>query len=256
MEDISLIQGIGIFIFILFAGFIDSMAGGGGLITIPTYLAAGVPAPFILGTNKCVSCCSKSLSIFRYIKNKKIDFKFILPPTIAAFIASLIGARLSSILDSKHMVYILILVIPFIFIMKYLKGRRGLVDPSKLEKTQVIIRSSIIGLMIGGYDGFFGPGTGTFLIISMMFFLHFDILKASPHAAFINYTSNVAAFITFLIKGVIMWKVVAIALPAGLIGNYLGSNQVLKENRTTVTTAFNVVLVGLLVKSIYDISMM
>lgn len=256
MEDITLIQGIGIFTFILFAGFIDSMAGGGGLITIPTYIAAGVPASLVLGTNKCVSCISKSLTIFRYVKNKKINFQFILPPTIAAFIASLIGARLSTVLESKHMVYILILVIPIIFLMKYLKGKRDLVDLSKLEKIQVIIRSTLIGLIIGGYDGFFGPGTGTFLIISMMFFLHFDILEASPHAAFINYTSNVAAFITFLIKGAILWKVVVIALPAGLIGNYLGSNQVLKENRTTVTTAFNVVLVGLLVKSIYDISMM
>lgn len=256
MEDISLAQGIGIFTFILFAGFIDSMAGGGGLITVPTYIAAGVPAPLVLGTNKCVSCISKSLSIFRYVKNGKIDFKFIAAPTLAAFSASLLGARLSTILESKHMVYILILIIPVIFIMKYLKSKRGFVDPSKLEKSQVIMRSSLIGLMIGGYDGFFGPGTGTFLIISMMFFLHFDILKASPHAAFVNYTSNVAAFITFLIKGLIMWKVVAIALPAGLIGNYLGSNQVLKENRTTVTTAFNIALVGLLVKSIYDISMM
>ena len=256
MEDITLIQGIVIFVFILFAGFIDSMAGGGGLITIPTYIATGVPAHLLLGTNKCVSCISKSLSIFRYIKRGKIDFKFILAPTLATFSSSLIGAQLSTILDSRHMVYILIFIIPIIFIMNHLKKKRELIDHSPLEKMQILFRSVLIGLVIGGYDGFFGPGTGTFLIISMMFFLHFDILDASPHAAFMNYTSNLAAFITFLIKGTIMWKIVLIALPAGLLGNYLGSTQVINGNKATVTTAFNVVLVGLLCKSIYDISTM
>ncbi|EPZ49557.1 sulfite exporter TauE/SafE [Bacteriovorax sp. BAL6_X] len=256
MEDFTLVQAVTIFILITFAGFIDSMAGGGGLITIPTYIATGVPAHLLLGTNKCVSCISKSLSIIRYIKRGKIDFKFILPPTIATFSASLIGAQLSTILESKHMVYILILIIPIIFFMNHLKKKRELVDHAPLEKIQVLFRSVLIGLVIGGYDGFFGPGTGTFLIISMMFFLHFDILDASPHAAFMNYVSNIAAFITFLIKGAIMWKIVAIALPAGLLGNYLGSNQVINGNKATVTTAFNVVLVGLLFKSIYDISTM
>lgn len=256
MEDITYIQAFTIFIFITFAGFIDSMAGGGGLITIPTYIATGVPAHLLLGTNKCVSCLSKSLSIYRYVKRGKINFKFILPPTLATFGASLIGAQLSTILSSKHMVYILIFVIPLIFFMNHLKKKRELMDHSKLEDIQILFRSVIIGLVIGGYDGFFGPGTGTFLIISMMFFLHFEILEASPHAAFMNYTSNVAAFVTFLIKGTIMWKIVAIALPAGLLGNYLGSNQVIKGNKAAVTTAFNVVLIGLLVKSIYDISAM
>ncbi len=256
MEDFTLLQAATIFCLITFAGFIDSMAGGGGLITIPTYIATGVPAHLLLGTNKCVSCISKSLSIFRYVKRGKIDFKFIVAPTIAAFSASLIGAQLSSVLDSKHMVYILIFVIPIIFLMNHLKKKKEGLDLTKLENMQVLFRSVLIGLVIGGYDGFFGPGTGTFLIISMMFFLHFDILEASPHAAFMNYTSNLAAFITFLIKGAILWKVVAIALPAGLLGNYLGSNQVIKGNKATVTTAFNAVLVGLLIKSVYDISVM
>lgn len=237
------------------AGFVDSMVGGGGLITIPTYLALGVPAELILGTNKCVSTTGGTIAIFRFIKNKAIDFKLLKFAILTGLIGSLIGATLSRFLENYIMIYILLFISPTVLYLNY-KRSKIKVDTTlsaPLSKGQLIFRTSLIGFLIGGYDGFFGPGTGIFLIFAFIYFLNFNITTASPNARIINYTSNLAAFIYFLVKGAILWKVAIIAIAGSITGNYLGSGQVLKGNTKVLTIIFNIVLISLLAKSIYDI---
>lgn len=252
--DLSLIQYLFLFIMVALAGFIDSMVGGGGLITIPTYLAIGVPAEFILGTNKCVSTTGGTMAVARFIKNKAIDFRLLKFGIIFGLVGSVAGATLSKYLANHIMIYMLLIISPIVLYLNYKRSKIAKIKQlSDLSTNQIIIRTSLIGLIIGGYDGFFGPGTGIFLIFSFIYFLHFDIVKASPNARIINYSSNFAAFIYFIFKGVILWKVAVVAILGSITGNYLGSGQVIKGNTKVVSAIFNIVLISLLAKSIYDV---
>ncbi|MBL6991447.1 MAG: TSUP family transporter [Bacteriovoracaceae bacterium] len=251
--DFTILQYATLFLFVGFAGFVDSIAGGGGLITVPTYIILGVPDHLILGTNKCVSTSGGTMAIYRYLKNGAVNLKVMIFGVIAAVVGSFFGAYLSRFLDNKKMVYLLILVVPVVLVLNYYKKKLLLKSTKDLSFKTMTRRCLAIGLIIGCYDGFFGPGTGTFLIIAMVFALHMGIVDASPNARIVNFSSNIAAFIYFLIKGLIAWKIAAVAIIASLVGNYLGSGVVLKGNHKVVTLVFELVLVVLLFKAIYDL---
>jgi len=250
LEELSLFAYLGIFILIAFSGFIDSIAGGGGLISIPTYMIFGVPAEFILGTNKTVSTSGTTIAVSRYILNGKIDWKTVGYAIIAALIGSQIGASYSHILSKETMTLILIFIVPFIFILNLkLSGNKR----QESEVSSLVLKSVLIGFFIGGYDGFFGPGTGTFLIFSFVTILHWDFGKASANARIINYASNLSAFVYFLFNGNILWEVVVIGLLGSFLGNWIGSGLVVKLSEKIVKPIFNTVLIMLLIKCIYDV---
>lgn len=257
MFELTLLEYSALFSLVAFAGFVDSVAGGGGLITIPTYLAFGVPSELILGTNKCVSTSGGSLAIYRYLKNGVINFKVMIYAIVTGLIGSSIGTQLSRHLDSKRMVYLLIVLVPFVLFLNWYKGKslkkKSNAEIEALSAKQMILRSSLIGLIIGCYDGFFGPGTGTFLIIALVFFMNMNMVEASPNARVVNFTSNITAFVIFLAKGLILWKVAMVAIVASMFGNHIGSGLVIKGNEKVVKIIFNFVLVGLLFKSILDL---
>ncbi len=147
-----------LFVLIGFAGFIDSIAGGGGLISVPTYLALGLPADLLLGTNKCVSSTGTTIAVFRYVRNRTILWKTVGYAIVAALIGSAIGASLSRFLSRESLFIILLVVIPLLFFLQ----NRHMVAADRLETltaTQIGLRSTLAGLIIGGYDGIFGPGT-------------------------------------------------------------------------------------------------
>lgn len=231
-----------------FAGFVDSIAGGGGLLTTPTYLFLGLPPQFILGTNKCVSTFGTTMAVSRFIKNKSFDYPLVVYSSVFAILGSGLGAYLSKFLNNERMVYLLLIVTPIILVLNQIKAK-----PENAAVKNIMLKSSLIGFFIGGYDGFFGPGTGTFLMFAFTLFLNMNLLKASANARIINFASNISAFFLFLYKGFIVWKLVPVAISGALIGNYFGSGYVIKGNVKLVKVVFNLVLLGLLVKSIYDL---
>ena len=162
--EFNIFQYILIFFGVALAGLIDSIAGGGGLITIPLYIAVGVPENLILGTNKTVSTIGGTISIFRYIKNKAIVVREGILGGVFSIIGAIIGAQTSNYLSSKYMVYILIVVLPAILIInKNIDFNRKNIE-TKLDIKTVIFRTALIGLTLGFYDGFFGPGYRYILI--------------------------------------------------------------------------------------------
>ncbi len=250
--EIELWQYFTIFILIGFSGFIDSIAGGGGLISVPTYLALGMPAELILGTNKCVSSTGTTFAVFRYITNRTILWKTVIYAIIAALIGSAIGASLSSYL-SKNIIFTLLLVlIPILFTLQ----ARYMRSPSKkpeLTRQQIVFRATLAGLLLGGYDGIFGPGTGTFLLLAFMIFLQMNTREASANARIVNYASNVSAFIYFLIQGRILWPVALVAIAGSICGNWLGSGLVINNADKVVVPVFRFVLTLLMLKCGYDL---
>lgn len=250
--EIELWQYFVVFLLIGFSGFIDSIAGGGGLISVPTYLALGLPAELILGTNKCVSSSGTTFAVFRYIKNGTIVWQTVSYAIVAALIGSAVGASLSSYLSRSLIFTLLLVVIPILF---YMQSRHQLVQSTKPELThrQIVFRATAAGLFIGGYDGIFGPGTGTFLLLAFMVFLHMKTREASANARIVNYASNISAFIYFLIQGHIFWPVAMVAIAGSICGNWIGSGLVLRNADKVVVPAFRFVLVLLMLKCGYDL---
>ncbi len=250
--EIELWQYGAVFILIAFAGFIDAIAGGGGLITIPTYLALGVPTPLILGTNKCVSSCGTSFAVFRYIRSGAIMWRTVTCAIIAALVGSAAGAACSSYLSRSDIFALLLAVVPLLF---YLQSRHMSIStaPAQLSTAQTLVRSTLAGLVIGAYDGIFGPGTGTFLLLAFMLFLHMDSRAASANARIVNYAANVSAFAWFLWHGLIFWPIAAVAICAAICGNWLGSGMVINNADRVVVPVYRLVLLLLLLKCGYDL---
>lgn len=250
--EIELWQYLIVFVLIGFAGFIDSIAGGGGLISVPTYLALGMPADFILGTNKCVSSTGTSFAVFRYVRSGTIIWATAIYAIVAALIGSAIGASLASYLSRSVIFALLLAVIPILF---YLQARHMQVERVKvdLSRQQVICRAVVAGFFIGGYDGIFGPGTGTFLLLAFMIFLQMTTREASANARIVNYASNVSAFIYFLIQGRIYWPVALVAIAGSICGNWLGSGMVIRSADKVVVPVFRFVLLMLMLKCAYDL---
>ncbi len=250
--EFALWQYLLLFILIGFSGFIDSIAGGGGLISVPTYLALGLPADLLLGTNKCVSSTGTTIAVFRYVRNRTILWKTVGYAIVAALIGSAIGASLSRFLSRESLFIILLVVIPLLFFLQ----SRHVVAADRLDTLtapQIALRSALAGLIIGGYDGIFGPGTGTFLLLSFMVFLRMTPRQASANARIVNYASNLAAFVFFLFNGQILWQVAGVAIAGSICGNWLGSGLVLKNADRIVVPVFRFVLFLLLIKCAYDL---
>lgn len=241
-----------IFLLIGFSGFIDAIAGGGGLISIPTYLAFGVPAHFVLGTNKMISSIGTTIAVTKYVRAQLIHWPITLSAIVTSGLGSIVGARLSAILSKEWMLYLLLVIVPLVLFLnhRYLKNHIG-VKP-KFTKG-VALLAALIGLVIGAYDGFFGPGTGSFLLLAYVWILGFNLKEASANARIINYASNVTATLTFLWVGQILWSVVLVGACGSIAGNYLGSHMVVKNADRVVKPAFNFVLTLLIFKCAYDV---
>lgn len=250
--ELELWQYTAVFILVGFSGFIDSIAGGGGLISVPTYLALGMPVELILGTNKCVSSSGTTFAVFRYIKNRTIIWQTVIYAIVAALLGSAVGASLSSYLSRSLIFTLLLVVIPTLFYLQTRHMKSQSLRP-ELSRRQVIFRAILAGFIIGGYDGIFGPGTGTFLLLAFMVFLHMGTREASANARIVNYASNISAFIYFLIQGRIFWPVAMVAIVASIFGNWIGSGLVIRNADRVVVPVFRFVLCLLMLKCGYDL---
>lgn len=240
--------------FIFLAGFIDAIAGGGGLISLPAYWSAGIPPHMALGTNKFSSCCGTVFSTARFFHARMIDVPVALLSAAMALVGSWLGASTALIVSAKFLNYLLIILIPLITAITLLRKQMGFQDNAHLLKLGYrLFLGSLAGLLIGFYDGFFGPGTGTFLILIYSALLHYDFVRANGNTKVVNLASNVAALLTFARAGQIWY---AIALPAalcGIAGNLLGSKMVILRGNKLIKQVFILALVLLLGRVLYNV---
>ncbi|MEO0234630.1 MAG: TSUP family transporter [candidate division WOR-3 bacterium] len=238
---------------IFIAGFVDSIAGGGGLISVPAYLAAGIPPHFALGTNKFSSTFGTLFATITYKKNRMIDLKVALTAGIFALLGSSLGAKTVLLIKPDFLRYILLFLIPVITIFVLIKKDFGMVDRSKsIDGRRAIFLSSLAGLTIGFYDGFFGPGTGTFLILFFSLLLKYDFRMSNGNTKVVNLSSNVAALITFIINGKVLFLIGIPAAICGIAGNLLGSKFAVQKGNRLIKIFFVLVLAILFVKIVLD----
>ena len=239
---------------VFLGGVIDAVAGGGGLITLPAYLLAGLPAHLASGTNKCGNAFGTFLSTGRFLKQGDVHLPSAVSGAVGALVGAWIGTRLNLIVPEQILYYIMLAVVPVMAVFLVLKRDFGQEDRShELGRLQLMAMALGIGLVIGGYDGFFGPGAGTFLILAFTGLCRFDLLTASGNTKVANSASNLASLVTFALAGKVMWSVGLPAALCGIAGNYIGSSLALKGGAKVIRPMFFVVLGLLLARLVYGL---
>ena len=240
---------------VFFAGFVDAVAGGGGIISLPAYLITGLPAHFAAGTNKMVNGIGTTMSAWKYIKGGKVAWKIALISAGGSLVGSVIGTNLALLFREDVLRIIIITAIPAVALFLLLKKDFGKDEKPerKLTGKAEIIASAIIGLVIGCYDGLIGPGTGTFLILAFTGILGLDLLLSSGCAKLSNLASNIASMIVFMVSGKIIYMIALPAAAFSVAGNYLGAKFALKNGSKFVRKMLFVVLALLFAKLLFDL---
>jgi uncharacterized membrane protein YfcA len=238
----------------LLAGFVDSIVGGGGLVLVPALFATfptAAPAT-LLGTNKGASVWGTSFATWQYSRRVEMRWAALLPAAGAGFVASFAGAWLVTVVSADFLRKLLPVVLLAVLIYTLFKKELGRTHAPRFSGSKETYVASALGAVIGFYDGFFGPGTGSFLVFLLVRLLGYDFLSASAGAKLINAATNIAALVLFIAKGHIWWHFVAAMALANVLGSLLGTRLALKHGTGFVRLVFIVVVSALILKTGYD----
>ena len=241
---------------IFLGGFIDSVAGGGGLITLPTYLMVGIPPHVAAGTNKIVNGIGTTTAAVGYFRKGKIKLNIAIPAAIGALAGSSIGAQIAMLLSDRMLKSLMLIALPLVAIFLMVKRDFGLGEDlsDRLSPRRRLIISLLIGLIVGCYDGLVGPGTGTFMIMGFTALMSLDLISASGCAKVGNLSSNIAAAVVFFLNGKIMWSIVIPAAVCNAIGGWCGSIYAVRGGSKKIRGMIFVVLGMLFIKMIWDLA--
>lgn len=238
----------------LLAGFVDSIVGGGGLILVPALFATfpTTPPATLLGTNKGTSVWGTAMATLQYSRRVNLRWSALLPAATFGFVASMGGAWLVTVVSPeflrKFMPVVLVAVLAYTLARKEL-GRH---HAPRFSGRAEIAAACGIGTLIGFYDGFFGPGTGSFFVFLIVRILGYDFLNASAAAKLLNTATNFAALILFALKGHVWWHFVLVMAVANVAGSLMGTHMALKHGTGFVRGAFILVVSALICKTAYD----
>lgn len=238
---------------VFLAGFVDAIAGGGGLISLPAYLLTGLPPHFAIGTNKLSSAVGTTVSTVRYCMNKFVDWGVAIPSIILALVGSAIGANIALLVNEKIMKYILIAILPLITFYVF-KGKSMNKEKAEQEisRKKVYVIACLASFFVGAYDGFYGPGTGSFLILIYTGLAKMDIKKAAGNTKLVNLASNIAALVTYFLNGKIFFILGLTAAVFSIAGHYIGAELVLKNGHKVIRPIILLVLALLFIKVIVE----
>lgn len=241
-----LIMGILAFI----AGFIDSVVGGGGLIQIPALLISfpSTPIATLFGTNKIAALAGTSVAAYHYAKKIVFDFRLLFVISFSCFISSFAGARIVSLINVNLLKPLILFILIAIAVYTFLKKDLGTSQSKELSFRKQLFYGALIGLSIGFYDGFFGPGTGSFFVLAFVVVLGFEFVQASAYAKIVNCITNISALIVFVRQGNYMLELALLMALLNMAGNVAGSKLALKKGNDFVRLIFLVVVVIMIFK--------
>ena len=237
-----------------FAGFVDAMAGGGGLIQLPALLV-GLPnkdLPLILGTNKVPSIFGTAAAARNYFKNIKPDIPLTITMMVPAFAGSMAGAALAATIPKEFFKPFLVFLLLVVAIYTWRKPEMGMNENLKYTNRKRLVIVAVIGLLIGFYDGIFGPGTGTFLGFFLVSAIGFAFLKASATAKLVNIATNAGAILSFQLTGHIWWQLGLLLAFANVTGAIIGSRLAIRGGSPLVRKVFLAVTFLLIARVAWD----
>ncbi len=252
MPEIDLVTFLIVCPLCFLSGLVDAIAGGGGLIALPAYLIAGLPPHYAIGTSKISSAMGTTLATIQYVRHGFVPWKIALCCAVCALGASALGASLNLMLDDRYFRPLLLVVLPLTaFYVLRTKILDRTPDPYPLSKT--IIMALLVTAVIGTYDGFYGPGTGTFLILLLISFSHLSLNQANGVSKVANLSTNIAALVVMLMNGKV---IVPLGLAAGcfaLVGSYIGVRCFTAGGAKVARPAIIIVLVIFFIKLSYEL---
>ena len=239
-----------LFLAALLAGFIDAIAGGGGMVTIPAMLLAGIPPLQVLGTNKLQSLFGAGAASWSYARHGHVDLRGQWPMVLTAAAGAACGALAATVVPTDWLRALLPLLLIGIAVYFGLKPPMGSVDRQRR------IGPVAFGLgfvpVIGFYDGIFGPGTGSFLMLGFVSLAGFGLLKATAHTKFLNFGSNAGAFVVFLFHGAVLWKVGLVMGAGQWVGARLGARFAMRQGARVIKPLLVAVSIALAARLLAD----
>ena len=231
------------------AGYIDSIAGGGGMIQVPVLLYSGIPPVFVLATNKMASLFGTLMATIKYFLSKKISLKVVSIAIIPCLLASYIGSKLVMYIPDEIIQWAILIAIPIALFFLLKKAKDIKEEDSKLTNKNIILSTAPIGF----YDGILGPGTGTYMVISMKKFLHLDYIVATASTKPLNLATNVGSAIAFVMAGKVLWMIAIPMAIANMAGSYVGSHFAIKGGEKFIKKVLIFVLIFMLVANVIKI---
>lgn len=253
--DYGLLTIISLIVLSFIAGFIDAVVGGGGLIQVPALLILlpKAPLPTIFGTSKIAGLAGTSYAAVHYSKQIKFNYKLLLAISISAGLASFVGAKTVSYINVNTLRPIILVVLIVLAIYTFLKKDLGSVQTKHLSLGKQLIYGSLIGLLVGFYDGFFGPGTGSFFVIGFVVILGIEFVQASAYSKVINCITNFSALFVFIKQGNYVLTLAIMMAICNITGSIIGTKLALKKGNAFVRTIFLVIVTLMILRYAYDI---
>lgn len=239
----------------LLAGFIDAVVGGGGLIQFPAFMIlfpnSSIPTAF--GTNKIAGLSGTSIAAVQYAKRVKFNWKLLFITAFSSFIFSFIGAKLVSRIDVTILKPFIFFMLIAIAIYTFKKKDFGTYTRKVLSNKKKYIFGFLLGIIIGFYDGFLGPGTGSFLVLGFVALLGFEFLEASAYAKIINCITNISALYVFLSQGNYILEIAIIMAISNILGSIIGTRMAILKGNQFIRKLFLVVVVIMIFRYGYDV---
>lgn len=237
------------------AGFIDAIVGGGGLIQTPValILLPNVSIASIIGTLKIPGFSGTSIATIQYLKKVKVNWQLFSIMAIVSFIFAFLGSSLLNVMRNDFMKPLLLMILVLLLLYTYFKKDFGQFITSKLTKKQQYLVAIAISMILGFYDGFIGPGTGSLLIIAFIAFLGFDFLQSSAYAKLVNLATNIGSITLFVIEGKIIWSIAIPMAICNATGAWLGARLAISKGNQFIRIFFLIIATIMLLRFGYDV---
>jgi uncharacterized membrane protein YfcA len=236
------------------AGFVDAVAGGGGLVQLPALLmlVPTAPIPMLFGTNKVSSICGTSVALFRYTRSVQIPWRQVLPGALLAFVASILGARALTIFPPHHLRPVIAILFALVAVQTIRHHDMGTRENRSDLRANARLWLLVAFAAIGFYDGFFGPGTGQFLILAMVTLTGMTFLEATASAKVINFSTNLAAVIYFAHRGDVLWTLAIPMAMSNVLGGWMGARAAILKGNRFIRRVFLGMILALVLKLLWE----
>jgi len=237
------------------AGFIDSIVGGGGLVQLPASLVIlnSFPVVTVVGSLKPPAFCGTFFATVQYMRRVKIKWQLMSVACTIAFFAAYAGSETLTHVSNSFMKPVLLMVLSAVLIYTYTRKNFGMHEEKEHSEKTELLYTCILSLVIGFYDGFIGPGAGSFLILAFIALLGFDFLHASAHAKLVNLATNLGSITLFLFKGKILWLIALPMAVSNALGSIIGAQLAIAKGNKFIRTFFLCVMTAILLRFAYDV---
>lgn len=241
--------------FAFLAGFIDAVVGGGGLVQVPALfvLKPEMNPATLFGTNKFSSVFGTANASWQYARRVELPWKVLGLTMVTAFAFSFLGARAVTLFNPALLRPLILVLMVAVFVYTLWKKDFGSLHAPKLSERQQFLTGALVGAVIGFYDGFFGPGTGSFLVFAFVGLFGFSFLVASAAAKLVNFSTNLAALAWFVPHGQVLYRVAVPMAACNIAGSWIGSHLAIKKGSGFVRSLFIVVVGALIARMAFDL---